>query len=64
MGAVQAAPAADPLFKPLIDMRLRYENVDQAGFANEANVLTMRVRAGFSTNTSEWFYRGRIACPP
>lgn len=48
--AVQAAPAtkpvADPLFKPLIDMRLRYENVDQTGFANEANALTMRVRAG------------------
>ena len=44
--AAQAAPAADPLFKPLIDMRLRYENVDQTGFANEANALTMRVRAG------------------
>ncbi|MGL4543333.1 MAG: alginate export family protein, partial [Polymorphobacter sp.] len=44
--APAAAPAADPLFKPLIDMRLRYEGVDQAGFANQADALTLRVRAG------------------
>jgi len=44
--AAPAAPAADPLFKPLIDMRLRYEGVDQTGFANDADALTMRVRAG------------------
>ena len=44
-----AAPAlaAEPTFKPIIDARLRYENVDQTGIARNANALTARVRAGF-----------------
>ncbi len=49
-GTAQAAPVAkpiaDPLFRPLIDARLRYEGVDQAGFAINADALTLRVRAG------------------
>jgi hypothetical protein len=35
--------------KPIIDARLRYENVEQAGFANDANAVTLRVRAGVQT---------------
>ncbi len=33
--------------KPLIDARLRYENVDQKPLAREAEAVTARVRAGF-----------------
>lgn len=32
--------------KPSVDARLRYESVDQAGFANDAEALTLRVRPG------------------
>jgi hypothetical protein len=35
--------------KLLIDARYRYENVDQDGFANEANAHTLRARVGFLT---------------
>ncbi len=45
--ATAARGATDPVFKPLVDLRLRYENVDQAGFANKADALTLRARAGF-----------------
>jgi hypothetical protein len=43
-----AAPAlADALvLKPIIDARLRYENVDQKPFASDAEAITARVRAG------------------
>jgi Alginate export len=45
--ATAAHAATEPDFKPIIDMRLRYEGVEQAGFAKDADALTMRVRAGF-----------------
>lgn len=32
--------------KPLIDARLRYEQVDQAGIADRSDAVTLRVRAG------------------
>jgi hypothetical protein len=35
--------------KPILDVRLRYENVDQANLLEEADALTLRVRAGFET---------------
>lgn len=41
-----AHAANDPLFKPLLDLRVRYENVDQSGIPNNADALTVRVRAG------------------
>ncbi|HRE61296.1 MAG TPA: alginate export family protein [Micropepsaceae bacterium] len=37
------------------DARLRYENVDQDGFADEAQALTLRVRAGVTTPTWHGF---------
>ena len=37
------------LMKPLLDMRLRYENVDQTPFAADANAVSLRTRAGFET---------------
>ena len=35
--------------KPIIDWRIRYEGVDQAGIAESAEALTSRLRAGFQT---------------
>ena len=35
--------------KPIFQARLRYEGVDQTGFANDADALTYRFRAGFET---------------
>ena len=32
--------------KPLLDLRLRWENVDQDGIAKDANALTLRARTG------------------
>ncbi|TAL02645.1 MAG: hypothetical protein EPO08_06560 [Rhodospirillaceae bacterium] len=51
----QAAQAEDQFHealshtKPILDMRLRYENVDQAPLTNEAEALTLRTRFGFET---------------
>jgi hypothetical protein len=39
--------------KPILDYRLRYENVDQTGIANKAGALTSRLRAGFETGAVE-----------
>lgn len=51
---VIAAPAAaEPWFKPLIDTRLRYENVDENGLAQKADALTARVRAGVDARIFE-----------
>jgi hypothetical protein len=48
-----AAPAlADEIkLKPLIDARLRYENVDQVPLAKDAQAITARVRAGVEAKT-------------
>ncbi|HTH28218.1 MAG TPA: alginate export family protein [Sphingobium sp.] len=47
LAAAPAAAQADGIkFKPLIDARLRYEHVEQAGIASDAEAVTMRLRAG------------------
>jgi hypothetical protein len=35
--------------KPIVDVRMRYENVDQDPLAEEAEASTLRIRAGFET---------------
>jgi hypothetical protein len=47
------APAlAGPVkIKPLIDARLRYESVEQAGIALKADAVTARIRAGFEAKS-------------
>lgn len=35
----------------ILDLRYRYEHVEQEGFANEANAHTVRARAGFETGS-------------
>ncbi|MBT3699887.1 MAG: hypothetical protein HOE62_06430 [Alphaproteobacteria bacterium] len=38
--------------KPVADLRLRYESVDQAGLSNDADALTLRTRVGYGT--ADW----------
>ncbi len=49
MSSALALPAAAQAvtFKPIIDLRLRYETVEQAGIAAKANAVTARARTGF-----------------
>lgn len=55
IGAASGAQAAEPVAtaltqgKPLLEMRLRYEGVDQAGFAKDAAAVTLRTRLGYET---------------
>ncbi len=42
----QPALAEDIKLKPIVEARLRYENVEQAGVLNEADALTLRLRTG------------------
>jgi len=44
--ALLPAAAQAVKLKPIVDTRLRYENVDQAGLAKDANALTARARLG------------------
>jgi hypothetical protein len=48
-----ATPAlADPItIKPIIDARLRYEQVDQEPLTRDADAVTARLRAGFEART-------------
>ena len=45
------ALAEEVTLKPIIEARLRYENVDQTGVLNEADAITLRVRAGVEAKT-------------
>lgn len=55
VASVANAGGMDPIVgaigetKPLLDVRLRYENVDQEPIVKEANAVTLRVRPGFET---------------
>lgn len=48
------ADAAAVRFKPLADVRLRYEFVDQDGPARNANAVTARARTGFELGAGQW----------
>ncbi|MBU0876416.1 MAG: alginate export family protein, partial [Alphaproteobacteria bacterium] len=51
-GFAQSASAQDLAVKPLADLRLRYESVDQQGLAQpEADAVTARLRAGVEART-------------
>lgn len=49
LSAPGLAHAAEEKGDWIVDARLRYEFVDQAGFANEADALTLRTRLGYET---------------
>jgi hypothetical protein len=44
--ATTPAMADSVKIQPIIDARLRYENAEQRGVADEANGVTLRMRAG------------------
>ena len=48
------ASAQDFAVKPLLDARLRYENVEQGGLAHDANALTLRLRPGIQISDGAW----------
>jgi hypothetical protein len=47
--AQEAARSDPPLLKPLIDIRTRFEDVEQDGIAEAAHAGTLRARLGFET---------------
>jgi len=49
--AASPAMAQDITLKPLIEARLRYENVDQAGLPNDAEATTIRIRSGVQASS-------------
>jgi hypothetical protein len=55
-----AAPsmAAGIVVKPLLDTRLRWENVDQDGIAKDANAVTFRARIGAEFKSGDWSLLG------
>ena len=52
--AAFAAPAEAQQLKPLLDLRLRWENVDQEGFSKDSDALTLRGRAGIELTSGDW----------
>jgi len=46
--------------KPIIDTRLRWENVDQDGITKDANAVTFRARLGAEAKTGDWSMLGEI----
>jgi hypothetical protein len=54
--AAAAAPACaqDVVLKPLLDTRLRLETAQQDGLADDAQAVTLRVRAGVSATKGPW----------
>jgi len=55
MASVATTSRADDGVKwsPIVDLRLRYENVDQSGLADEADALTARLRAGLQATADD-----------
>lgn len=61
IAAPAQAQAQDVVFKPIVEARLRYETVDQAGPApltssRDADAVTMRVRAGGEISKGPWAF--------
>ena len=53
-GLAVAGPACAQEIKPLVEARARYEHVEQDGLAEDAEALTVRVRAGVQASTGPW----------
>lgn len=48
------ATAQDVKLKPLAEARIRYEHVDQAGLADAADAVSIRLRAGIEASRGAW----------
>lgn len=56
-GLVSSPALADPIaLKPIIDVRLRYEHVEQAPLTRDADALTARIRSGFEAKTGDFAF--------
>lgn len=53
-GLAAAGPACAQDIKPLAEARARYEHVEQDGLGQDAEALTVRVRAGVQASTGPW----------
>lgn len=51
-----AGHADEIKWKPIVDARLRYENVDQTGFTKDADALTARLRAGIEASFEDFTF--------
>lgn len=49
-----AANAETFALRPLIDLRVRYEHVEQDGLSDDARAFTMRIRPGVSLSAGPW----------
>lgn len=56
LGAAQPACAEPFKLKPIIDARLRYEGVDQAGLTKDADALTLRMRSGVEATSGAFSF--------
>jgi hypothetical protein len=56
IGIATPAFAGDVALKPIIDARLRYENVEQDGVAVESDAVTLRLRAGVEAKTGPFSF--------
>jgi Alginate export len=56
IGIASPALAEEVALKPIVEARLRFENVDQTGIINEADAVTLRMRAGVEAKTSEFAF--------
>jgi hypothetical protein len=52
--AIEPACAQQLTMKPLLEARIRYENVDQQGIAADAEAITLRGRAGAQVSAGAW----------
>ena len=52
--AMTATAASAQEVKPLANLRLRWENVDQDGFSRDAHAVTVRARAGAEMISNDW----------
>ncbi|GAA0303683.1 alginate export family protein [Sphingomonas oligophenolica] len=56
-GLVSTPALADPIaLKPIVDVRLRYEHVEQAPLTRDADALTARIRSGFEAKTGDFAF--------
>lgn len=53
--AAQSLTSAFEFGKPIVNINLRYENVDQSNIANTGQALTMRARLGYQTGAWNGF---------
>ncbi len=58
LGAATPVCAQELAVQPLVEARVRYEHLDQAGFAEVADAVTIRVRAGVALTHGSWVALG------